>query len=102
VRASLALAKTGDVHQALAARNPDVAPHLSFCDTGGHGYAVVEASSGELAVEFVCIPRPLERSDRADGGPLAYRVLHRVTPWTAGTAPRLMRSTLEGTPPLGL
>ncbi|HSS78891.1 MAG TPA: PhoD-like phosphatase N-terminal domain-containing protein [Thermoanaerobaculia bacterium] len=34
--------------------------------------------------------------------PLAYRVLHRVTPWKPGTAPRLTRSTLEGTPPLGL
>jgi|GEM_PF-5321191 len=44
----------------------------------------------------------VERSDRADGGPLAYRVLHRVTPWKPGTAPRLTRSTLEGTPPLGL
>jgi alkaline phosphatase D len=41
VRASLALQKTGDLRQALAAANPEVAPHLSFVDLGGHGYAVV-------------------------------------------------------------
>jgi phosphodiesterase/alkaline phosphatase D-like protein len=37
VRASLALQKTGDRRQALAAANPEVAPHLSFVDLGGHG-----------------------------------------------------------------
>lgn len=100
VRASLALQKTGDARQALAERNPEVAPHLSFMDVSGHGYSVVRASKDELEVEFVCIPRPLERSDRADGGPLAYRVAHKVKRWTHGTAPRLERTTLEGTLPL--
>jgi alkaline phosphatase D len=102
VRASLALQKTGDAGQALAERNPEVAPHLSFMDVSGHGYSVVRATAYELEVEFVCIPRPLERSDRADGGPLAYRVAHRVKRWTPGIAPRLERITLEGTPPLVL
>src|SRR6185503_13938306 len=63
VRASLALQRTGDLHQALAERNPELAPHLSFSDVGGHGYSVVRASADEIEVEFVCIPRPLERSD---------------------------------------
>lgn len=100
VRASLALQKTGDLHQAIAARNPDVAPHLSFMDTGGHGYSVVRATSDELRVEFVCIVRPVERTDRVDGGPLAYRVSHRVKRWRRNTAPRLERTLLEGTLPL--
>ena len=100
VRASLALQKTGDLRQALAERNPDVAPHLSFMDVGGHGYSVVRASADELEVEFVCIPRPLERSDRADGGPLAYRVAHRVKRWAHGAAPKLERTKVEGTLPL--
>jgi alkaline phosphatase D len=102
VRASLALQRTGDVRQALAARNPEVAPHLSFADLGGHGYSVVRATGGELEVEFVCIPRPVERSDRADGGPLAYRVAHRVALWAAGAAPRLERTAAEGEMPLVL
>ena len=100
VRASLALQKTGDLHKALAARNADVAPHLSFMDAGGHGYSVVRAGSDELQVEFVCIVRPVERADQADGGPLAYRVSHRVKRWGRNAAPRLERTLLEGTLPL--
>jgi alkaline phosphatase D len=102
VRASLVLQKTGDLRQALAARNPDVAPHLSFMDAGGHGYSVVRASSDELEVEFVCIVRPVERGTRDDGGPLAYRVAHRVKRWRRNVAPRLERTLLEGTLPLVL
>ena len=59
-----------DMKQARAVRNPDVAPHLSFLDFGGHGYGLVTATSDQLSTEFVCIPRPLERSERPDGGPL--------------------------------
>ncbi|HKQ79170.1 MAG TPA: alkaline phosphatase D family protein, partial [Blastocatellia bacterium] len=102
VRASLALQKTGDAQRALAERNPEVAPHLSFVDVGGHGYSVARVTADELEVEFVCIPRPLERSDRADGGPLAYRVAHRVMRWSQGVAPSIKRTALEGTLPLVL
>ena len=45
VRASLALQRTGDARRALTERNPDVAPHLSFVDVGGHGYSLVRAGS---------------------------------------------------------
>jgi len=102
VRASLALQRTGDPAAALAARNPENAPHLTFCDVGGHGYAVVRAASDEMRVEFVCIPRPLERSEREDGGPIRYRVVHRVKPWEPGATPKLERSTIEGEPPVGM
>jgi alkaline phosphatase D len=102
VRASLALARTGDSRAALDARNPDVAPGLAFADVGGHGYAVVNASANALDVEFVCIPRPIERAEQDDGGPLAYRVAHRVKLWEAGEAPRLERTTTQGTLPLVL
>jgi alkaline phosphatase D len=81
VRSSLELQRTGDARQALAASNPEVAPHLSFVDVGGHGYAVVRVTPEDLNVEFVCIPRPIERSSTADGGPLAYRIAHRVRLW---------------------
>ena len=75
-------------------------PHLSFVDLGGHGYSVVRAHSHDLEVEFVCIVRPLERSERADGGPLAYRVVHRVQRWTHESAPQIQRTKVEGKLPL--
>ena len=100
VRASLALKRTGDARRALAERNPQLAPHLSFIDLGGHGYSVVRAGSDALEVEFVCIVRPLERNERADGGPLAYRVVHRVKRWTPDAAPQIERTKVEGTLPL--
>lgn len=96
VRSTLKLKETGDMDAARAVRNPDVAPHLSFLDQGGHGYAMVTATANELAVEFVCIPRPLERSDRPDGGPIAYRVVHRTRLWKPGEAPKLEQQVLEG------
>ena len=102
VRACIELAKTGDLERALALSNRDLAPHLSFLDMGGHGYAVTRVTSDALETEFVCIPRPLERSTAADGGPLLYRVAHRARLWRPGETPRLERTRLEGTTPLSL
>ena len=96
VNAALALKKTGYLQQARAARNPDVAPHLKFGDFGGHGYATVTVSASELVTEFVCIPRPLERSASEDGGPLTYRVRHRAKLWRAGEKPELLQEIVEG------
>ena len=100
VRASLALQRTGDIAAARTASNKELAPHLSFADLGGHGYAVVTAAAEELSVEFVCIPRPLTGAG-VDGGPLAYRVTHRVRRWTHGETPVLERTSHEGELPLG-
>jgi alkaline phosphatase D len=96
VSAALALKKTGDLQQARAARNAEVAPHLKFGDFGGHGYATVAVSASELVTEFVCIPRPLERSAAEDGGPLTYRVRHRAKLWRAREKPELLQEIVEG------
>jgi alkaline phosphatase D len=98
VQSTLTLKETGDMELARAVRNPEVAPHLSFLDLGGHGYALVTATAEELGTEFVCIPRPLKRSDRGDGGPLAYRVVHRTRLWKQGESPTLEQEILEGDP----
>jgi alkaline phosphatase D len=100
VRSSLELQRTHDMGRALAATNNEVAPHLSFADLGGHGYAVVTARPEELAVEFVCIPRPRERSNAADGGEVAYRVGFRVPRWDSRSGPRVIRSSVTGSLPL--
>jgi alkaline phosphatase D len=84
--------------KARAQKNPDLSPHVSFVDMGGHGYTVVRVTSGSFEAEFVCIPRPLERSDRPDGGPLRYRVTHRAELWKKGEVPKLERKIVEGNP----
>ena len=102
VRSALELARTGDAAAARRLSNPEVAPHLAFTDLGGHGYATVRVSADTLETEFVCIPRPFERNEAPDGGPLAYRVRHRVPLWRAGEPPRLIQEVVEGDPPFAI
>jgi alkaline phosphatase D len=102
VRAALALRDTDDPAKARAARNPDNAPHLTFTDFWGYGYTTVRASPDELETEFVCIPPPLERSETEDGGPLRYRVVHRVARWKAGERPQMRPQVVEGDPGLSM
>ena len=98
VRSCLEYTKSGDIAKAQALSNTDLSPHVSFVDMGGHGYAVVHAASSFFETEFVCIPRPVERSDRPDGGALSYRVKSRADLWKNGEAPRLQMQILEGDP----
>jgi alkaline phosphatase D len=96
VRACLEYAKSFDLKRARSLSNPDLAPHLEFVDLGGHGYAKVQLSADEMRTEFVCIPRPIARSERPHGGPIRYRVLHTAALWKSGDRPRLKTSVLEG------
>ena len=102
VRACLEYSSSFDRTRARALSNPDLSPHLAFVDMGGHGYSTVRLSADEIRTEFVCIPRPLERSDRADGGPLRYRLVHSAPLWRAGESPRLVQRIIEGDPGLGI
>jgi alkaline phosphatase D len=102
VRSCLEYAKNGDLARARALSNPDLAPHLSFVDMGGHGYATVRLSAVDMRTEFVCIPRPITRSDREDGGPLRYRVAHVARLWRPGERPRLEQQVIEGDPGLSI
>jgi alkaline phosphatase D len=102
VKASLKLAATQDVVQARTESNREMSPHLSFVDVGGHGYSVVRVNAVAIEVEFVCIPRPIERSTEENGGPVAYRVVHRVSRWSSGSKPEVLRTGLVGQPLLSL
>lgn len=102
VRSCLEYARTGDLEAARRLSNGDLSPHLKFVDMGGHGYATVRLAEEAMECEFVCIPRPLERSDSPDGGPLAYRLLHRCRVWRKGERPVLEQRVIEGDPGLGL
>ena len=96
VRSALAYAQSGDLAKAHAASNPEMAPHLTFVDMGGHGYATVRVDAEKMTTEFVCIPPPIRRSTREDGGPLRYRVRFETPLWRAGEKPRIRQTVLEG------
>jgi alkaline phosphatase D len=98
VKSCLEYAKSGDVEKARALSNHDLSPHVAFVDMGGHGYSIVRATSTAFETEFVCIPRPVERSDRDDGGPLNYRVRFRAALWKTNALPKLEMQVLEGDP----
>jgi alkaline phosphatase D len=102
VRACLEYDKSREAKKARALSNPNLSPHLSFIDMGGHGYATVRVTANMFETEFVCIPRPVERSDRSDGGPLRYRVVHRARLWRKGERPRLEQRIIEGDPGLAI
>ena len=96
VRSCLEYAKSFDLKRARSLSNPDLAPHVEFVDLGGHGYAKVRLSADEMRTEFVCVPRPIARSERPDGGPIRYRVVHSAALWKSGERPKLKTSVLEG------
>ena len=96
VRSALEYAQSGDLAKAHAVSNPDLAPHLTFVDVGGHGYGTVRVDASAMVTEFVCIPRPIERSPGEDGGPLRYRVRHEVPLWRAGERPQMRQKVVEG------
>lgn len=102
VQSAFTLKETGDPDRARAVSNPELAPHLKFVDYAGNGYTTVRATPDELEAEFVCIPFPLERSETDDGGPLRYRVSHKVALWEPGERPELRQQVLEGDPGLAI
>jgi alkaline phosphatase D len=55
-------------------------------------------TSAAFETEFVCIPRPLERSDRADGGALLYRARFKTDLWSKDESPKLSAQIMEGNP----
>ena len=102
VKSAIEYAQSGDIQGARALTNHDVSPHLEFIDMGGHGYATVTVTSDAIESEFLAIPRPIHRSQSADGGPILYRVTHRAERWTSGETPRLVQRVIEGDPKLSV
>lgn len=96
VRSCIEYAKSFDLKRARSLTNPQLAPHLEFVDLGGHGYAKVSLTANEMRTEFVCIPRPITRSETPDGGPIRYRVVHTAKLWKPGERPHLEQHVLEG------
>ena len=96
VNSCLEYSRTGDVAKARALSNAALSPHVKFVDMGGHGYSTVRVTADAFETEFVCIPRPVERSASADGGPLRYRVRCHTAKWENGKQPELDVRVIEG------
>lgn len=102
VRSCLEYARSFDLKRAHAVSNASLSPHVEFVDMGGHGYATVRLTGDEMRTEFLCIPRPITRSDRPDGGPLRYCVVHTASLCKPGERPRLRQEVVEGDPGLSI
>lgn len=102
VHSCLEYLKGGDVERARVLSNTSLSPHLSFVDMAGHGYAIVSVSAEQFTTEFVCIPRPLERSSSVDGGDILYRVRFDTKLWRPGERPRIATQVVEGNPKLSV
>ena len=102
VRSALEYARSGDLAAARAVRNPEMSPHLTFVDMGGHGYATVRVDGEQMVTEFVGIPRPVEPRPDADGGPLRYRVRHEVPLWQPDESAQMRQTLVEGEARLAL
>jgi len=69
---------------------------------GGHGYAAVRALSDAFETEFVCIPRPIERAEHGDGGPILYRVKFSSKLWRDDEEPKIKVQVVSGDPTFSL
>lgn len=102
VRSCLEYRESSNVERARTSSNPELAPHLSFCDVTGHGYASILVTGDTFACEFVAIPRPEQPTTLSDGGPVRYRVAHQAQLWQANEIPALTQHIVEGQPMLCL
>lgn len=50
VPSALEYVENGELAKAHAASNPEIAPHFSFVDVGGHGCAIVWVDGGRVRV----------------------------------------------------
>jgi alkaline phosphatase D len=98
VKSCVEYLKSGNIERARSLSNPDLSPHVSFVDMGGHGYATVRVTGDRMETEFVCIPRPIERNAAPEGGPVLYRVRYSAALWADGESPKLKGEILEGDP----
>jgi len=98
-RASATLTETGgNLEAAIAQRNPDQNPHLTYVDSNAYGFARLEVTGERAACTFTTIAPPVEQTNGA-GATVLRRVRHTLPAWTADDEPLLQGPTIEGTPP---
>ena len=73
--------------KARALSNPEWHRTSSSWILAGMAMRRCGSTGDEMRTEFVCIPRPITRSERPDGGPLRYRVAHVASLWKPGERP---------------
>ena len=101
-KAAMTAAKTGNLEQAQAARNPRHNRHLAYCDTHSYGIAVAHYSAGETQVRLIGIQKPDTPRGKA-GGEIERQTTFSLPAWKAGSpAPKLAPPRIEGNKPFPL
>ena len=86
VRSCLEYARSGDLAAAKALSQSGPLAASEFVDMGGHGYATVRLSAGEMTHRVRLHSPPFTGQRQPDGGPLRYRVRHSAQPVAGGRA----------------
>ena len=103
VRSCLEYQRTGDLAAARRASNPDLSPHLSFVDMGGHGYADAARRGGRGRVRVRLHPAAARAQRAAEAGRCAIASPAPRSPlWRKGERPRLEQRVIEGDPETAL
>lgn len=93
--AASTMADQNDRDAALAAKDPEVNPHLKYADTDAQGYGVMLVTTAQISVDLVTVNRPT--TDSGTGGP----GVHHTATFTvdADDVASLSEPSFSGTPP---
>lgn len=86
---------------AMAAKDPDVNPHLRYVDTDARGYGLMSVTASGVSATLVTIPSPIQ--DQGDSGSsVRGRATFTVAPTTTGGQVALDPPSFTGTRPFPL
>jgi alkaline phosphatase D len=99
--AAIEAARTNNPADALAARDPNINPHLRYVDTDARGYGLMSVTAAGVTATLVTVPAPTQ--DRGEeGAPERGRATFTVAPTPQGGQVSLDPPTLTGTRPFPL
>lgn len=89
------MAQQNDLEAALAAKDPEVNPHMRYADTDAQGFGMMRVTSDAITTELVTINRPIVDTG-ADGPGIHHRASFTQN---AGDVTTLTGPTITGTKP---
>ncbi len=94
---STVMSQTDNFAQAMAARDPNVNPHLKYADSNAQGYGILRITAAGATADLVTVNRPVVDMP---AGPGKKRTAHFVIPKAGPTDPPVLQGpTFTGSPP---